>query len=97
MWGEASVWFLAGMLLSAVNMLLILAFVARMHQAQVRRLRRYVWSSYAVRYGLAALLLFLAVRRSVSAGLAVAGGVWVARWVGIYLGLRGRLSWTWLG
>jgi hypothetical protein len=40
------------------------------------------------------IVLTLAVRQSVGAGIAVAVGLWLARWVGVTLGTTGRIDWS---
>jgi hypothetical protein len=54
-----------------------------------------MWRGYAFRVVSATLALLVAVRQSPWAGLWVAGGLWVARWLPVYWGSTGKINWSW--
>jgi len=53
-----------------------------------------VLRNYVVRYLSLAIVLALAIRQSVSAGIVVAAGFELVRWGGAYVGTTGRIDWS---
>lgn len=92
-WSQALVWLVLGAALSGIHTLSVAAFVAGIRPGEDKQVRRRVAGSYFLRYALAAALLALAIRHNVRAGLVVCAGFWVTRWLGVYLGSKGKLSW----
>ncbi len=90
-------WFLAGAGLSVVHLALLIGLVSRLDPALAKRsVIGRVLGGYLVRYLSLAVVLTLAIRQSVSAGIVAAVGFWLARWVGVVLGATGRIDWSWL-
>ena len=90
-------WFLAGVGLSLIHFVLLMVQVSGLDPALAKRsVIGRVLGGYLVRYLSLAVVLTLAIRQSVSAGIAVAVGLWLARWVGVALGTTGRIDWSWL-
>ncbi len=88
-------WFLAGAGLSVVHLALLIGLVSGLDPVLAKRTAiRRVLRCYAVRYLSLVIVLTLAVRQSVGAGIAVAVGLWLARWVGVTLGTTGRIDWS---
>jgi len=88
-------WFLAGAGLSVVHLALLIGLVSRLDPALAKRaVIRRVLRSYATRYLSLAIVLALAIRQSVSAGIVVAAGFELVRWVGGYVGATGRIDWS---
>jgi hypothetical protein len=88
-------WFLSGLLVGIFNLVSAVTLVAQLSPAEPRRLRWRVVCRHLVGYVLVALLLGLALQQSVLASFFAGGGVWVTRWLGVYLGSTGKLNWLW--
>lgn len=90
-----TVWFLAGAGLSVVHLALLIGLVSSLDPALARRsVIGRLSRSYATRYLLLVIALTAAIRQSIGAGIAVAVGFWLVRWVGVYVGATGRIDWS---
>lgn len=90
-----TLWFLAGVGLSVVHLALLVGLVGMLDPAMTKRyLTARVMGSFLIRYVSLGLVLFLALRQSIGAGIAVALGVGVTRWVGAYMGFSGKVDWA---
>ena len=89
------VWFLGGLAVGLVHTASVVLTVGRLQPGQIRHGRRLMWRGYAFRGVLIALALVVAVRRGIWSGLWLAGGLWVSRWVPVYLGRSCIIDWSW--
>ncbi len=88
-------WFLAGAGLSFVHFALLIGLVSGLDPALAKRsVSGRVLRSYATRHLSLVIVLTPAIRQGIGAGIAVAVGFWLARWVGVYLGTTGRIDWS---
>lgn len=88
-------WFLAGVGLSFVHFALLIGLVSSLDPALAKRsVIGWVLGGYLVRYLSLMIVLTVAIRQSSGAGIAVAVGFWLARWVGVYVGTTGRIDWS---
>ncbi|MGC9469619.1 MAG: hypothetical protein ACP5HS_13570 [Anaerolineae bacterium] len=88
------IWLLGGLLVSACQTASLVLLVASLQPEAVRRVSSRVMRSYALRYALAGLVLAVAFREGVGAGLMAFAGLWVGRWGAVYLGTSGRINWS---
>ena len=79
------VWLLIGFLAGLVNIFSIVRDVARLNPATRHRALRITTSGFLFRLALSAVVLTLALRSSAASGLLAFLGLWLARWVAVYL------------
>ncbi|MBN1955592.1 MAG: hypothetical protein JW900_11155 [Anaerolineae bacterium] len=89
------VWLWVGLAAGAAN-LLHLAWTVRRLDPQTGhwRARALVWGGAVLRWGLAALVLSLALQRGILPGLSAFLGLWLARSLGVAWFGSGEFSWT---
>jgi hypothetical protein len=90
------VWLFVGMLVGLVNVLLLLRTVAHVRLNVPRHVVRWdVLRGIILRLALVAVVLSLALQRSLISALLAFVGFWLSRWAAVYLGKSGRIAWVW--
>jgi hypothetical protein len=90
------VWLFVGALVGLANVYSIALTVVRIRpNARVRAVLTTVGGAL-LRYGVVAVVLSLALQRSALSGISAFVGLFVVRWIAVYLMNTGRLMWNWV-
>ena len=92
---NAVVWLLIGVVAGLVNVYLISQTVAKLRPDARYRAMSVTFGGVLVRFGISAAVLSLALRQNAVSGVCAFVGLWVARWITIYLVNTNRLTWGW--
>lgn len=96
-WANALVWFAGGVLVGLANTWLLLRMVAQLRPGSHSGVRMTVVGGYMLRLSLVVLVLLTAVREGAGTALAAGAGLWLTRWVAVYLGKSGKIDWSRVG
>lgn len=86
-------WLLAGLVAGLVNVYLLARTVAFLRPDARFRAVLATFGGILVRLGIAAAVLSLALQQSAVSGLFAFVGLWVARWIVVYMARTERLAW----
>lgn len=92
---NAIAWLLAGALVGIANVYSIARTVSRMRPDGRLYAVLVTVGGALMRFGLAVVVLSLALQQSALSGILAFVGLLVARWIAVYLLNTGRLAWGW--